>query len=439
MKLTGSKAQKSSGFITVRPDAEEELFDEPRRPRGKRERETGGPRERQGQRKLQGSRNRPGKKAQGAVRIHYQSERRAIAVMAAFDILLLILAYFFMLNARINDLTPAWIIRNASVRMTDLFNLLSGRPLQSGMNFFLYRLLMVMLSGAALAAAGAVYQAVFRNPLASPTILGVQTGGGLGAALYLLFFVSPAAPTVTYGADAAKRSFTEAFFTGNAMQYFMILSCFISLLIVVGLSRAVSRGQHSPLPMILCGTVFSSLCVTVISMLQNFFMISDPYATRLDALGSVMTGSFEQVYSLAHLLGMAIPILLFLGILIRSGEKLNGLTLDPKEIRTTGMDSNRYSMIYLLLATGMTAVVVAFCGTFTFVGLVSPFLCRRIVGANNRWLVPASALAGAALTMFAYWFAYAIGLTALVNISLSVIGGVVFAVMIFRGRGGSYE
>lgn len=259
------------------------------------------------------------------------------------------------------------------VSLGQLFAILTGKatPADSAASTVLLqvrlpRIAAALLVGGALAAAGAVYQGLFRNPLVSPDILGVSTGAGLGAVLGI-FLSLPLA--------------------------FIQLFAFIGGLATVGLVYAIAssvRGREPVLVLVLAGVVVGSLAGAMISLMK---VLADPYdqlpAITFWLLGSLASTRPEDVVSVVP----AIVIGLVPLVLLR--WRINVLSLGDEEARALGVEAGRIRLVVVAAATLMTASAVAISGVIGWVGLVIPHIARMIVGPNFNRLLPTSMLMGA--------------------------------------------
>lgn len=239
------------------------------------------------------------------------------------------------------------------------------------LNIRLPRILLSMMVGAALAAAGAAYQGVFQNPMASPDILGASSGAAFGAALAIL-------------QDAGSACVTgSAFFFG---------------LLTVCLTFYVSeRGQGKKvLLLILSGMMVSSLFNAGTSYLK---LAADP-DSQLQEITYWLMGSFAGAQK-KDLLFAGIPMLAGAVPLFLLRFRLNILTLGDEEARTLGVDAGRTRLLVIFCSTLLTAAAVSVTGMIGWVGLVIPHLCRRLVGNNYQYLLPASFLGGAVFLLLA--------------------------------------
>ncbi len=234
------------------------------------------------------------------------------------------------------------------------------------------RLFAAVLVGAALSAAGATYQGMFRNPLVSPDILGVSAGAGLGASLAFFFDL----PMVYV------QSF--AFIGGLGA---------VSMVALLG-TRA---RRHDPvLVLVLAGIAVGSLLGAGISLVK---ILADPF-TQLPSitfwfLGSLTAIDWEALGLMAGILLVGMTPLFLLR------WRLNLLTLDDDEAKSLGVPIRLTRAILILLTTLTTAGVVSMTGIIGWVGLLVPHMARMIVGANFVVLLPTSCFLGGTFLLVA--------------------------------------
>lgn len=228
------------------------------------------------------------------------------------------------------------------------------------------RVAAAMLVGAGLAAAGAAYQGMFRNPLASPDIIGVSAGAALGAALGIFCSL----PVVAIQALA--------------------FACGLGAVGAVwGIARAVRRADPV-LVLVLAGIVVGTLLSATISLLK---FLADPY-DKLPAITFWLMGSLAGVQA-RDVTAAALPLTAGLALLVLLRWRLNVLSLPDEEARAMGVDTARLREAVIVGSTLMTSAAVAISGVVGWVGLVIPHLCRMLVGPDFRRLLPLSLLAGA--------------------------------------------
>ncbi|MCL2589736.1 MAG: iron ABC transporter permease [Betaproteobacteria bacterium] len=234
-------------------------------------------------------------------------------------------------------------------------------------NIRLPRVVAGMLVGAALAAAGAAYQNMFRNPLVSPDILGVSAGAGFGATLGIFFGFSLVAIQIT------------AFVFGLA-----------AVGIVYGISGLVRR--HDPvLVLVLAGVTVGALFGAGVSL---FKILSDPHSQQLSSITFWLLGSLNGINS-RDLASAAPLVLIGLVPMVLLRWRVNLLSLPDEEAAALGVDVARLRLVLIVAATLVTATIVSIAGIVGWVGLVVPHAARFLVGPNFSRLLPASLLLGA--------------------------------------------
>ncbi len=229
------------------------------------------------------------------------------------------------------------------------------------------RVMAAMLVGAALAAAGATYQGMFRNPLVSPDILGVSAGAGVGAALGIFLSL----PVVGIQ--------LMAFAFGLATVFLVYL-----------ISQAV-RGHDPILVLVLAGVVMGALAGACVSLLK---VIADPY-DQLPAITFWLLGSLTAVnlHDVAAVLPLIVIALVPLYLL---RWRMNLMSLGDEEARALGVDVVKLRITFICAATLMTAAAVSVSGVIGWVGLMIPHIARMLTGPGFSRLLPVAALLGAA-------------------------------------------
>ena len=232
------------------------------------------------------------------------------------------------------------------------------------------RLLAAGLIGAALAVAGATFQAVFRNPLVSPYLLGVSQGASVGAASAILLGVS----------------------TSLAIQGSALAGGLTAVLLTVSIPHLLKN--QSTLMLVLSGVIVGGFGTAALGALK---FIANP-ETQLAQIVFWQMGSLQDVRAeaLAQFALVAVPFLLLLAMRWR----INILSLGDDEARTLGINLTRTRGVTILLATLVTATSVCIGGPISWVGLVIPHLCRLLVGSDTTKLMPLSILMGASFMMF---------------------------------------
>lgn len=228
------------------------------------------------------------------------------------------------------------------------------------------RVVLAILIGGGLAVAGAAFQSLFSNPLATPDTLGVVSGASLGAVIGL-------------------------FFRQNLLvvQLLAMLSGFLAVAITYLVSRHQGR-ITSMTSMVLAGIVVSSMFSSLVSLIK--YMADTE--SQLPAITYWLLGSLASAnwYNLA----LCAPfIVIGSAVLYAVRWKLNILPLSEDEARATGVNLKGLRILTALCATMITAAAVAMCGQVAWVGLLIPHICRMMLGSDNSRLIPASLSLGA--------------------------------------------
>lgn len=227
------------------------------------------------------------------------------------------------------------------------------------------RLMGAMLVGSALSLSGAAYQSLFRNPLVSPDLLGISSGACVGAAFAILLELP--APLVQLSALG----------TG-------LLTVFLTTLIP-GLFR-----NRSSLMLVLSGVIMSGFMSALLGIAKY---VADP-ENHLASIVYWTMGSFSNV-RMKDVLLISPPILAAMAALLLLRWRVNLLSLGDAEAGSLGVNVRRARGVTILCSTVLTACAVCLCGTIGWAGLIVPHLGRLIVGQDNRYLLPMSAVLGA--------------------------------------------
>jgi iron complex transport system permease protein len=278
--------------------------------------------------------------------------------------------------------------------------------------FFIARLPRVLaaaLVGGALAVAGVIFQAMLRNPLASPDTLGVSAGAALGAMIAITFHVDATA----FGVPAVPL----ASFLGSAG----------ALAIVYGMAEARSRGTSSAV-LLLAGVALTALLGAAVRFIQVVADFADTFRTVRWMMGSLDVASYGPI-------GAAlVPLALAAAAIVPLPRVLDLLSLGSDAAEARGVDVRRSERTALVGASLATGAAVSLGGPVPFVGIIVPHIVRLIVGADHRLVLPASALFGAAFLVICDVFAR----TAFAPVELpvgtvtAVLGGPFFLWLLFR-------
>lgn len=296
----------------------------------------------------------------------------------------------------------------------------------------------MMLAGAALASAGAVFQGSFKNIIASPATMGVQSGATLGNALYLLFFtssVSSATGVVKIHnnvTETSKMSFAQL----NTQQLFAMVGSFIAIVTVVAITSALGKGRFSTTNILFSGMIFSSFVGAITSLINNYFLFYDEDNSRAQSMQTFSMGNFDRVITVQQLAFIAAFLVPCLIVLIVTSSKLNVLVMGEEEAATMGLNVRFYRNLLIAVGTLMSATVFAFCGQIGFMGFIVPQIARKLVGPDFKRLIVMTVGLGGLLMILVYNVAFAFGLTTYLNIIISTIGCLMMIYSFFKGKGG---
>lgn len=275
-------------------------------------------------------------------------------------------------------------------------------------NVRLPRIGAALMVGGALAAAGATYQGLFRNPLVSPDILGVSAGASCGAVLGIFLSLSVVA-------------IQGLAFAGG------ILTVALVYLVASGV-----RGREPVLVLVLAGVVMGALAGAVVSLLK---ILADPY-DQLPAITFWLLGSLSGIKTVDVVSSLpAVVIGLVPLVLLR--WRMNVLSLGDDEARSLGVDAARLRLVFVAAATLMTAAVVAISGVVGWVGLVMPHVARMLVGPNYDRMLPVAILLGGGYLLAVDTLARTLAATEVpIGILTAFVGAPFFLWLLARGRKG---
>ncbi len=278
------------------------------------------------------------------------------------------------------------------------------------------RTLAAIAVGIGLAIAGSIYQAVIRNPLCDPYIMGVSSGAGTAAVAVIAF------------------DFTFFGFFGSHSLFLTAIVAMIGGLLAFGCTMLIAeKAGGTSINYVLAGVVVG----LAFSAVQTL-MISMAGSKVTNAL-TWLFGSFSNV-SWTQVWVIVIPAIALSLVTLFWAKELNLILLGEDQARQMGLDVRKFTRGMLILASVLTSVCVAFVGIIGFVGLVVPHLCRMILGGDHRLVLPASIVVGAVLMLLADFASRMLipGMELPVGAITTVIGVPVFAYMLIK-KGRMYD
>lgn len=293
------------------------------------------------------------------------------------------------------------------------------------LNFRMPRILLAVLTGVALAAAGAVMQGLLRNPLVSPFTLGLSSAASFGAALMIVL-----GPAVFGAFFAGSVAFLGFSFTAKSLL--LILSAFLFGWLSVVIVYLISRTrQTSQAVMILAGVV--------IGYLFQAGLLALKYVSNDDALREIVTWMMGGMWGATwQTVVILTPVVLLCFFFIeRRAWDLNTLSSGDDVARNLGINVDRFRITGLLIVSFAASACLAFTGIIGFVGLMAPHICRMLIGNDYRYLLPASALMGALILLVSDTVARVIlaPVEIPVGVIMYVLGGLFFLFLITKGHG----
>jgi iron complex transport system permease protein len=240
------------------------------------------------------------------------------------------------------------------------------------------RAILCLMVGASLGVGGTLMQALFRNPIVEPGLVGTSSGAAFGSAL---FFVLGG----VFHLNASLWSLPLAACLGGIISTYLVFL----------LARSREDGRASVVMLLLTGLAVNALFMSGIGLLS--YIARDPQARSITfwSLGTLSGASWHavQIVSISTIGGTVVAL--------RYAKQLNALMIGEEEATYLGVNVNRLKWIILSINVLIVAVATAFTGVISFVGLVVPHILRMMRGADNRFLIVGSALMGATLLSLA--------------------------------------
>lgn len=275
-------------------------------------------------------------------------------------------------------------VGTVDIPFRDVLNILIGKESGNvGWNFIVWetrfpQTVTALFCGAALAVSGLMLQTTFSNPLAGPSILGINSGASLGVAFVKL----------VGGGSVATATFSLSGFLS------VLLGAFLGATLVLAVILFLSTLIRSNVMLLIAGIMLGYIASSVISLLNFFSTAEGVHSYMVWGMGNFSGVSLEQLpwFVLVTSLGLMLSILLI--------KPLNAMLLGQNYAENLGVNIQR-TRNYLLITTGiLTAVVTAFCGPVSFIGLAVPHMARLLLGtSNHNSLLPITLLTGACVTL----------------------------------------
>ncbi|WP_291346136.1 iron ABC transporter permease [Desulfobacula sp.] len=236
------------------------------------------------------------------------------------------------------------------------------------------RIVMAILTGSGLAVAGTVFQAILKNPLASPYTLGTASGAGFGAVIAIFLL-------------DADFLYKDYFVAGSAFFFTMLSS-----LIILSIAKIKIFTNET---MILAGIAIMFLFSSLSSLFQ--------YLGTMEQVNEIVFWFFGSLSKVGwNEIGIAsVMILLPMPLLFKWSWSFNLIAADDESAKALGIDVEKVKIFGIVCASLITAGAICFTGVIGFIGIVSPHIVRMLIGYNHRFLLPGAALVGASLVLTA--------------------------------------
>ncbi len=277
------------------------------------------------------------------------------------------------------------LIGSVEIPSNEIFNMLMGEKSSNHIwDVIIFQsriptIITAILAGAALAVCGLLLQTVFNNPLADPSILGISTGASLGVALVMLLGGS------IFGAN---------FETLTAGYISTLTGAFIGAMMVLFLLLIFSTFVKSATMLLIIGIMVSYLTSSAISLLNFFATEEGVHSFVIWGMGNFSGVSSNEISFFTILIIVALLAALLMV------KPLNALLLDTKYAENLGVNIQRTRNMLLLITGLLTAIVTAYCGPISFLGLVVPHIARLTLNtSNHNTLLPITMLAGAVMAL----------------------------------------
>lgn len=270
------------------------------------------------------------------------------------------------------------------------------------------RVLMAFLCGMGLSVGGLVFQAMFRNSLATPFTLGVASGSTLGVALWVMFGVQ----------------FTLLGISGLSLA--ALAGAVVSILCVYGMARL--SGGFSPLAMLLGGVVLSFFFSSLTLLVQHFADAGSTFKVMRWLMGNLGGADYDGVWQVLPFVLSGVVMVSFFR------RELDLLSLGDELAQSRGVEVERVRKILFFAVSLMVAGVMTVCGPIGFVGIMVPHFCRMIFGVSHRMLVWASVLLGGIFLVWCDTLARSISISGElpVGVLTALLGGPFFLWLLMR-------
>lgn len=349
-----------------------------------------------------------------------------VALLAAFILTCILPKNIFGVTGRV-DHTIGGFAGETAEGFVALLSFFTGTDSMYGT--IVFTIIVAMISGAAMGVSGGVLQGVLKNAIASPSTLGIMSGGTIGTVLYIIF-VLPNSISTNFAGSITE--YMDALEQLDPVQYVMqiygsficsLAGCALVVFLVMVMALIAGRGKVSNVSLVVAGQVFSATIVIVVQRIEEFYRVHGDAAT-VEYLQTAQSTTFTGSYTLVSVMVFAIPVLICIALIFILSGKMSLLAFSDEEARSMGISTTAFRNVVVALCTILTAFVVSFAGPVSFVGFIVPHMARRMMGPDLRYLLPASALLGAILVVVVYYFTE-LGIPGIASGSTGVFTGII--------------
>ena len=256
------------------------------------------------------------------------------------------------------------VAMSVGAQKVDLLKVLSARDAAIVFHSRLPRVLLAAIVGLALSSSGGAFQALLRNPLADPFILGVSGGAALGSVLAI-------------GLHLPFATASFAAFVSSLLTIFFIFSI------------ARTRGRLPSHTLLLTGVIFNAFCFALILFINAVVTMEQAYQIIFLLIGNLEVTSYQTIIIVSMFVIAGFLLLVILS------QNMNVMALGDEQAHHLGVNTNQLRIVIFVACSLMVGASVAVSGLIGFVGLFIPHMVRLIFGADHRLLIPASGLLGA--------------------------------------------
>lgn len=330
----------------------------------------------------------------------------SVLLLAVLAVVSLYMGVYVFEKHSIVELFSGIITNDGSVSESDYFVMMGLR---------LPRIVMAILIGSALAVSGTCMQGMFKNPLATPDLIGITSGASLFAAMSIVL-------------GSSLRPYIPEYLHYSMLSLMAFLGALLTMILVYRIST--SGGRTNVIIMLLTGVAITALGFAITGFLiyiSKEEQLRDLTFWNLGSLGGA-------TWTKNAILGVVVAISYF--FLINKGKALNAMMLGEKDAAHLGIPVERLKKQIVILTALMVGATVAFAGTISFVGLIVPYILRLIFKSNYHIILPLSAVLGSVLMLTADTISRTIAAPSEVPIGIltALMGAPIFIAILIRSR-----